>query len=413
MAKLTINSIPNSVFKVNASEVADNNSTRASIVSAGRLLAAEYAKRGVSKLRQAANRADSVDELMLNSNQYKELNERFQADHLLYAAHRVCDFTGEQCPESFEEFKRNSLRFYGNRQFYTVLQGIYQEIITPILPAVYSEAVDVFADVVSVGFGETYSITVESNDIPIFQDAAWGAQRSVPRNRFYSKDITLNPQPRTAQVTAKWTQLLSNGYDFGRFFANITAGMYAKTMGLWNATMTAAASDTSLIPSGLTYVFSSQNWVTLANKIAALSNTSISNLVAFGGAVALSKVLPTQVTGSTNVNMDAAIATLLGADYLHAGYLGEYMAVRLMPLTDAVVPGTQNGDVTTILPTAKIWMMASNARKPLTIAYNAETPLTFELDPTKTGDMEIGINMTMALEAAAVFSSRVGLVTIS
>lgn len=412
MAKLSLNSIPNSVFKVNANETADKNSTRASIVSAGRLLAAEYAKKGVAKLRNAAHRADSVDEPILNSTQYKELNERFQADHMMYAAHRVCDFTGEPCPDNFDEFKRNSLRFYGNKQFYAVLQGIYQEIITPILPAVYSEAVDVFADVVEVGFGETYSVTIESNDIPIFQDTAWGAQRSIPRNRFYDKDITLNPQPKAAMVTAKWTQLVSNGYDFGRFFANITAGMYAKTMGMWNAVMQAAASDTSLVPSGLLYTFSSQNWMTLANKIAALSATNISNLVAFGGAVALSKVLPTQVTGSTNVNMDAAIATLLGADYVRSGYLGEYMAVRLMPLTDAVIPGTQNGNVQTILNQNQIWMMASNRRKPLTIAYNAETPITFEMDPTKTGDFEIGINMTMALEAAAVFSNRVGLITI-
>lgn len=412
MAKLSLNSIPNSVFKVNANEVADKNSTRASIVSAGRLLAAEYAKKGAKVLRQASNRADTIDNALLTATQYKELNERFQADHMLYAAHRVCEFTGEACPENFEDFKRNSLRFYGNKQFYTVLQGIYQEIITPILPAVYSEAVDVFADVVSVGFGETASITVESNDIPIFQDTAWGAQRSIPRNRFYSKDITLNPQPRAAMITAKWVQLVSNGYDFGRFFANITAGMYAKTMGLWNQVMQAAASDTSLVPSGLTNTFSSQNWVSLANKISALSNTPISNIVAIGGAVALSKVLPTQVTGSTNVNMDAAIATLLGADYVRSGYLGEYMAVRLMPLTDAVVPGTQNGNVTTILNQNQIWLMAGNGRKPLTIAYNAETPITFEMDPTKTGDFEIGINMTMALECGAVFSNRVGLMTI-
>ena len=412
MAKLSLNSIPNSVFKVNASEVADKNATRASIVSAGRLLAAEYAKKGVAKLREASHRADPVDAPVLNSTTYKELNERFQADHMLYAAQRVCDFTGEEAPSSFEEFKRNSLRYYGNKQFYAVLQGIYQEIITPILPAVYSEAVDVFADVVSVGFGETYQVTVDSNDIPIFQDTAWGAQRSIPRNRFYSKDITLNPQPKAAMITAKWTQLVSNGYDFGRFFANITAGMYAKTMGMWNAVMTAAASDTSLVPTGLTNTFSSVNWVALANKLAALHNTSISNIVAFGGAVALSKVLPTQATGSSNTAMDAALATLLGADYLRSGYLGEYMGVRLMPLTDAVIPGTQNGNVSTILSTSNIWLMAGNGRKPLTIAYNAETPITFEMDPTKTGDFEIGINMTMALEAAAIFADRAGIITI-
>ena len=89
------------------------------------------------------------------------------------------------------------------------------------------------------------------------------------------REYTLNPQPKAAQVFAKWTQLVGLGFDFGRWFANITAGMYAKTMGMWNAAMTAAASDTSLVPSGLTYVFSNQNWITLANKLAAVNNTSI------------------------------------------------------------------------------------------------------------------------------------------
>lgn len=413
MGKLTLNSIPNSVFKVNAADVADHNATRASIVSAGRLLTSEYAKKGVNAVQTALRTNASAYTPLLDDKQYKELNERFQAEHLLYAANQFCNFTGEKAPENFDEFKRNSLRFYGNEHFYTVLQGIYQEILTPILPAVYSEAVSVFADVVEVGFSETYAVAIDSNDIPIFQDTAWGAQRSIPRNRFYAKEYTLNPQPKAAQVTAKWTQLVGLGFDFGRWFANITAGMYAKTMGMWNAAMTAAASDTTLIPTGLSYAFSASNWVTLANKLAAVNNTSISNLIAFGGAVALAKVLPTQVTGSTNVNMDAAIATLLGADYVRAGYLGEYMAVRLMPLTDVVIPGTQNGDVTTMLPNDTIWMMAGNGRKPLTIAYNRETPITFEIDPEKAGDFEIGINMTIALDSVAIFSSRVGLISIS
>ena len=118
------------------------------------------------------------------------------------------------------------------------------------------------------------------------------------------------------------------------------------------------------------------------------------------------------MTGSTNVNMDAAIATLLGADYISSGYLGEFMGVRLMPLTDAVVPGTQNGNVTTILPTDKIWMMASSGRKPLTIAMNDETPITIEFDPEKSGDFMIGANITVSLEICAIFANRVGLVTI-
>jgi len=413
MAKLSLNSIPTNVFRVNANETADCNETRASIVGAGRLLAYEYSRKGVDAFHAALNSTVEKADAMLTHTQYKQLNEKFQAEHLLYAARKACDFTGEKAPETFEDLKRNAHKFARNKQFYTVLQGIYQEIFTPILPAVYSEAVSIFADTVEVGFGETYQLSIDSNDIPVFQDAAWGTQRSIPRNRFYSKDYVLNPQPRSCHVTAKWVQLVSNGWDFGRWFANLTAGMYAKTMGLWNAAMTAAASDTSLIPSGLKNTFSAQNWVVLANKLAAVNNTSISNIIAYGNAVALAKVLPTQVTGSTNVNMDAAIATLLGADYVRAGYLGEYMAVRLMPLTDVVIPGTQNGNVETMLPADKIWMLAGNGRKPMTIGYNPEGGITFEIDPLETGDFEIGINMTFCIDTLCTFASKVGLLTVA
>lgn len=411
MAKLTFNSIPVSAFKFNANEADAEKRERDEIVAGGRLLAREYARNGVEKLRSAMNAGGVENTAMLSAIEYNELNERFQRDHLMYAARLCCKSTGVNAPENFDEFKKMGKKFYGNEQFFKVLQGIYEEVVNPILPAVYSEAVSVFADVVEVGFGETYTLSVESNDIPIFQDSSWGASRSVPRNRFYAKDYTLNPTPRTAQITAKWTQLVGNGMDFGKFFANITAGLYAKTMGLWNSALTAAASDTSLIPSGLTNTFDKTNWVTITNKLMAVNNTSIGNIVAYGNLVALSKVLPTDTTGSTNTAMDAALATLLGTDYNRNAYLGEYMGVRLFPLTDAVIPNTQNGNVTTILDSTKIWLMSATGRKPMTIVMNSDTPITIELDPTKTADFEIGINMTIALDTMCVFASKVGLIT--
>lgn len=408
MSRLTINSITSDAFRANAG----GDSARASIITAGRTLAYNHAIKGHNAMSAALGRNDAIND-RLSAKDYRELNERFQHEHLVYCAKLACDPVGTTAPANFDEFKRQGQNFYRNERFFAALAALYQEIITPILPAVYSEAVSLFADVVEVGFGETAVITVNSNDIPVFQDSAWGASRSVPRNRFYAKEYTLNPTPRTCQINAKWTQLVANGTDFGMFFANLAAGMYAKTMALWNAAMQAAAGNTALIPSGLTYVFSSQNWIRLANKLAAVNNTPISNIFAFGGAVALSKVLPTNVTGSTNVNMDAAMAEFLGADYNRSGYLGEFMSVMLRPLTDVVIPGTQNGNVTTMLSENQIWMMAGNGRKPLTIAYNRDTPLTLEVDPSKAGDMEIALNMTTAIDSVAVFASKVGLITVN
>ena len=117
MAKLSLNSIRSDVFKVNANETADCNETRASIVGAGRLLAYEYARKGTDALHAALRLASTTTEPKLTAMQYKELNEKFQAQHLLYAANKVCEFTGQKAPESFDELKRNASMFFNNKHF--------------------------------------------------------------------------------------------------------------------------------------------------------------------------------------------------------------------------------------------------------------------------------------------------------
>ena len=405
MAKLNLNSVSNEVFAING------NDQREDIVAKGRVLFYEHALKGKMAVLSAKGQNTPVQRTM-NDRGYKQLNEQFQRESLLYAAKLACASTGKKAPESWEEFKRNGGEYYGNARFYAVLQGIWQEVIIPILPAVYSEALSDFAETVEIELGQTYAVSIGSNDIPVFQDSSWGASRSVPRNRFYSRDYTLNPTPKSCWITAKWMQLVGTNMDFGVFFANMVAGMYAKTMGMWNEAMTTATEDTSLIPTNLNFTFNNQNWVKGANKIAALNNTTISDVFATGGTVALSKVLPNTVTGSTNVNMDAAIATLLGADYTKAGYLGQFMAVRLMPMRDVIIPGTQNTTVETMLSENDIWMLAGNGRKPLTIVYTSGTPISIEMDPTRTGDFEIGLNLTIALDSVATFASKIAHFTV-
>lgn len=405
MAKLNLNSVSNEVFAING------NDQREDIVAKGRVLFYEHALKGKMAVLSAKGQNTPVQRTM-NDRGYKQLNEQFQRESLLYAAKLACASTGKKAPESWEEFKRNGGEYYGNARFYAVLQGIWQEVIIPILPAVYSEALSDFAETVEIELGQTYAVSIGSNDIPVFQDSSWGASRSVPRNRFYSRDYTLNPTPKSCWITSKWMQLVGTNMDFGVFFANMVAGLYAKTMGVWNEAMTTATEDTSLIPTNLNFTFNNQNWVKGANKIAALNNTTISDVFATGSTVALSKVLPNTVTGSTNVNMDAAIATLLGADYTKAGYLGQFMAVRLMPMRDVIIPGTQNTTVETMLSENDIWMLAGNGRKPLTIGYTSGTPISIEMDPTRTGDFEIGLNLTIALDSVATFASKIAHFTV-
>ena len=88
------------------------------------------------------------------------------------------------------------------------------------------------------------------------------------------------------------------------------------------------------------------------------------------------------------------------------------MSVPLLPLRDAIIPGTQNTAPATILSANDIWMMSSTGRKPMTIAYTAETPITIEIDPLQSADFELAINMTIALDSVATFSSKIAHITV-
>ena len=254
--KITLNSISDNVFRVNSGDA-----TRDDIVAAGIALTYEYARNGQQAVLTAMNSREPVAPQRLNADEYKALNERFRNDMLVFAANQACAQMGRKAPANFEEFKKVAPGFRKNSTFIAVLQDIWQEILYPIIPAVYSTAVSIFADTYEVGFSETVDITIESGDIPIFQDGAWGASRSVPANRFYAKTYTMNPQPKTCEIRAKWHQIIGNNTDWGQFFANVTAGLYAKTMGMWSATSTGLRWQTS---SGLSTMSASATLLLMA-----------------------------------------------------------------------------------------------------------------------------------------------------
>ena len=402
MKNLMLNSVSPEVFKVNAQADKNNGSLeRAELLACGRLLMQEH---GI--------RAFTDKYAKLNQVTYSELNNNFARRRVLYAAKRADEAIGREPIDDFDEFRRNANRYMHNGTFLHTLQGFDEDVLYPILPQVYSDAVAEFADMTFVGFGETKVITVGSNDIPFFVDSSWGASRNVPTNTLYDAVYTLNPKPKTAKMAVKWVQFVGNDMDFGRYYTSLAAGMYSKTMAMWNEVLVAASSNTTLVPTNLQITYNSTNFVQLANTMSALTATPVTGLVTFGSLVALNKMLPNQVTGASNVNMDAAIATLLGPEYMRMGYIGEQAGVKYMPLRDAIVPGTQNSSPTTLLPANKAWMMASRSYKPITIAINRETPIELVYDPVNSADMTMGVNVTTALDMVAVVASKIGVITV-
>lgn len=396
-------------FNANSAEFNGVEKERADIVTQGRLLMMERNGRDTNALRVLEKKPTEYT-AMLTEQGYTEMNKDTKERIMLYAAARACSVSGEIAPAEYGDFLKNQKKFMRDRDFLKVLAGIIRDIITPVLPITMSNALGYLAETVNVPLGETYELDVASNDIFAFEDDSWGASRSKPSNYLYTRTTTLNPTPRTCKVTVKWYQMVGNDVDLGRFFNSIAAGMVSKITALTMVQMANAVTD-GLIPSNLQFTNTSANWVTAAARVSALNGTGYYNTIAIGHPSALTKALPSGMINASSVNLDAALATMLGVEWARYGYLGEYMGVRMMPLVDAIVPGTQNTSMISLVPNDRVWMMASNGLKPVYIGMEDGTPIEIQLDPRETGDMTLDIITTMSIDAKAVFGSKLAQIT--
>lgn len=406
---INFNSINMDKFNANSAEFNGVEKERAGIVTQGRLLMMERNGRDTNALRVLEKKPTEYT-AMLTEQGYAEMNKDTKERIMLYAAARACSVSGEIAPAEYGDFLKNQKKFMRDRDFLKVLAGIIRDIITPVLPITMSNALGYLAETVNVPLGETYELDVASNDIFAFEDDSWGASRSKPSNYLYTRTTTLNPTPRTCKVTVKWYQMVGNDVDLGRFFNSIAAGMVSKITALTMVQMANAVTD-GLIPSNLQFTNTSANWVTAAARVSALNGTGYYNTIAIGHPSALTKALPSGMINASSVNLDAALATMLGVEWARYGYLGEYMGVRMMPLVDAIVPGTQNTSMISLVPNDKVWMMASNGLKPVYIGMEDGTPIEIQLDPRETGDMTLDIITTMSIDAKAVFGSKLAQIT--
>ena len=108
--------------------------------------------------------------------------------------------------------------------------------------------------------------------------------------------------------------------------------------------------------------------------------------------------------------VSAACTRMLGVEWTKYGYLGEYMGINLMPIDNAIVPGTQNTTVVEMVPTDKIWLAPIGGYKPVAIGVEEGTPITIEMSPSETADGSIDMVVSMSIDAVPVIASKLALI---
>lgn len=399
MESLKLNNAPASLF------IGSSSDERKDLVAGGRLLLSE------AHGRKAAEVRGEKFETRLNDAKYQETNEKLTQRTMLFCAKIAAAAKGEDAPADYAEFLKGGRKWASDPNFLRCLQGITSEVIAPLLPYTTSNALGALAFVDKVGIGQTYEVNVLSNDIFLFQDSAWGASRSVPKNYLYSKSIAINPKPRTAAAKIKWYQLVGNeqgGADIGRYYLALAGGSNNKILALWNAAMTAGVSNAAFVPSYLKKTgYSTANWIALAKAVSQANGLPRESIIAYGDWAALSKVLP------SGTAQDAALTMQLGNEWFSKGFMGTCMGVPLAPIQNAYVAGTVNAAAPTeMLSASTIYMLprAGEGFAPVYIIFE-DDPIVLEMTPEQTGDMTIDVNMTISVEAKGCFASKVGVIS--
>lgn len=392
--RITLNSAPMSLY--------EGTDERSKLVACGRMLMAEANGKTLNRVRKNSDYSERMDGAA-----YATMNEKTKQKVIMFCADKAAAYDGREKPETYDEFLNRSRDYFKNSVFIHTLAGIVEDIVRPMMPYVISNAIGELGQMVTVPRGQTYEIDVMSNDIFLFQDAAWGATRSVPENTLYPYTITLNPQPIAASATAKWYQLVGNDADFGMWLNAITAGLYSKIMTKWYGTLASAAENTMYTPSYLQFnSFSSANLNAAAELVAAVNGVRTSDLMLFGRRTKLATMLP------TGTSQDAALTYGLGAEWMRNGFLGTIQGIPAFEMENAIVPGTQNTTGTLVINDNNVYLAARLGRgyAPIYIGVEEGTPLTLEFVPQETADMSMNVHVVSALDVKPVFGSKIALI---
>lgn len=399
---LSLNSLSQDLFKSNGQNKIGTLS-RDDIVAVGRIITKEYNGCETNKLRKN----NEYQRILQNDSEYAQLSQKHKQNKLLYCAACAYAVQGKEAPTDYNQVM-NDARLSKDPIFLATMAGIDTDIITPLLPAVISDAGGLLMQTTTVPLGQTKEITVHSNDIFLFEDSSWGAGRSSQKNYLYDNTVTLIPTPRQANATIKWFQLVANDTDIGWYYNSIMSGMYSKIMALYTSAMQAMVDDVKYIPDYLKFTsYTSENWANAVVGVQAANNLPREQLAAYGDYRALSKVLP-QGTAS-----DAALTYGLGLEWVKRGFLGEVGGVPLFEVTNALVPGTVNTTGQFVYPAHTIIIAGrpGAAYAPIYTAFAEGSPMTIEMNPSQTANYTIDISVTAVMDTKVVMGSKISAIT--
>lgn len=363
---------------------------RSRIITSGRILMAENAKRALNAEKPG------IYTLELSDDKYSEMARNHKTGLFKFASKAANTYlmkqTDTNSPVTYE--------MAYNDTFIKVCQDIMSDIITPMLPIVTNDMLGLFAQTYSIAPGRTKSIAIKSNAIFNYEDTAYGVHSAV--NQYLYKDtVTLNPHPVAARAKIHWFEYFANDGDIGELYNAMALGWYAYITGRFAQTFDKAISSAEYTPSPLVAnTYSTKNYITVIENVRRANGGG--QIASFGDRKALSGIGPESDT-------EDAYRFMLGQEWAHIGYLKSYKGSDLYAIDNALIPETINTTLEPVFSESTVWVTSLNGGKPIHIGMGTER-MTIELTPDKTVDDSMVIESRLSADVAIAMGSRIGAV---
>lgn len=333
---------------------------------------------------------------------YNERN-KFLLGKIAQYALEGTKFASEDSEKALEALKRPIV--HNNSNVRDNFNLVLTQVVTAIVPEVANDIFSRFiSEVHQIGWGDTATFTVESNDLFAVKEKAEGVRRGVDQP-MYDDEITVAAHPITIDTHIDWYPFVSGRFDFGYFALKIarsfSAYIFIKAVkGMTNAfSVTGNDTATQFGAAWTVNGVDQKNWGTLRERISAANGGM--NVIAVGTEIALSKA-------SLGGNFQVEIGERMNS----VGYLDQYLNTPLLAIKNVLKPGHTNTDGALALPDNVIYMIPVAGDKPVKIVFEGNE-VSVSYDPEHTSDVRYGISIEMRIGVSAICGSKYGLVKLA
>lgn len=285
-----------------------------------------------------------------------------------------------------------------NRDVREAYNVVIAEVVNVVVPTVASKAYSRYlAEVRQVGWGDTATFVVRSNELFQVNEIAEGINRGVLQP-IYDTEITVNTKNTEIATSIDWYPVAAGVFDWGDFGYRAGRSYEGYIMLKIIAAMTGATS--SLGAAYSVAGIDTENWTNIVDRVSSANGGAA--VYGIGTLAALNKVMPSAV----------GLQYGLGEEMAKEGSLDRYLGVRLIPIDQVTVPGTINTTAKLAIPTNMIYIVAGDMYKPVKIVVEGNA-VVLEDDATETADKTYNIRIQVRLGVSAICGSKFGTITLS